>query len=76
LEAVVKVEGKALPGAGQAADSISGYAKGYAFVDVATGAVLDSGIETEFEFDTSERGFKRRFSALGKYKITRGGQTN
>jgi S1-C subfamily serine protease len=76
LEAVVKVEGKALPAAGQAADSVSGFAKGYAFVDVATGAVLDSGIETEFEFDTSERGFKRRFSALGKYKITRGGQTN
>jgi hypothetical protein len=75
-EAVIKVEGKALPAAGQPADSVSGFAKGYAFVDVSTGSTVDSELETEFEFDTSERGFKRRFSALGKYKITRGGSTN
>jgi hypothetical protein len=75
-EAVVKVEGKSSPAAGQAKESVNGEMKGYSFVDVNTGVVIESEIESEFEIDTSEQGFKKKLSSLDKYKIVRGSQTN
>jgi len=50
--------------------------KGYAYIDINTGVVIESEIESEFELDTSEKGFKKKYSAIQKYKVVRGGQTN
>jgi S1-C subfamily serine protease len=72
-EAVIKVTGKITPASGQAKDSANGKTKGYAFVDVATGVVVDAEIETDFEIDTSIEGTKRRSYSQNKYVLTRGG---
>jgi hypothetical protein len=72
-EAVVRVDGKVTPAAGKAKDSANGFTKGYAFVDVASGIVLEADIESEFELDTSIQGLKQRTYSLNKYKLTRDG---
>ena len=41
--------------------------------DVSFGGFEDMTIESEFEIDTSEKGFKKKLSSLDKYKVVRGG---
>ncbi|MFO0935053.1 MAG: trypsin-like peptidase domain-containing protein [Gemmataceae bacterium] len=72
-EAVIKVDGKIVPAAGKGDKSASGYTKGYAYVDVSSGIVVDAEIESEFELDTSIQGLKQRSYSLNKYNLTRGG---
>ena len=72
-EAVIKVDGKITPAAGKGDKSARGFTKGYAFVDLNTGVVVDAEIESEFELDTSIQGLKQRSYSLNKYNLTRGG---
>lgn len=72
-EAVIKIEGVIGTAPGTAAGSgASGQLKGYAFVDLDTGTVLESDIEKELEVDTSSDGVKKRVSGVNKYKLSRG----
>ena len=72
-EAVVKIEGKIEPAPGTSAESgASGQIKGYAYIDLDTGTVLEAEIEKEMEIDTSSGGVKKRISGINKYKLTRG----
>jgi S1-C subfamily serine protease len=72
-EAVIKVSGKVTPASGKPKDSASGFMKGFAFVDINTGIVIDAEIESEFDLDTSAFGLKQRTYSLNKYTLTRGG---
>jgi S1-C subfamily serine protease len=72
-EAVVRVEGKVTPAAGRSKDSAAGMTKGFAFVDIASGVVLEAEIESEFELDTSHDGLKQRSYSINEYKLTRDG---
>ncbi len=72
-EAVVQIEGKvtAAPGA-KATEGASGVVKGFAYIDINTGTVLDAEVEIEFEIDTSANNIKKRLSGINKFKLTRG----
>jgi S1-C subfamily serine protease len=72
-EAVIKIEGKVTPAAGKPKDSANGFTKGYAFVDIATGVVIDADIDNEFELDTSIQGLKKRLYSMNNFKLTRDG---
>lgn len=72
-EAVITVTGKVTPASGKPKDSASGFMKGFAFVDINTGVVIDAEIESEFDLDTSAFGLKQRTYSLNKYVLTRGG---
>lgn len=72
-EAVIKIEGKVTPAAGKPKESANGFTKGYAFVDIATGVVIDAEIDNEFELDTSIQGLKKRHYAINNFKLTRDG---
>jgi predicted Zn finger-like uncharacterized protein len=72
-EAVVKVEGFIKPAPGTPADrGASGRVKGYAYVDLDTGVILEAALEKELEVDSSGDGVKRRLSGINEYKLTRG----
>ena len=72
-EAVIKYDGKISPVAGKSKDSISGSTKGYAYIDVSSGVIIEAKIESELELDTSLQGLKRRTYSINKYSLTRGG---
>lgn len=70
-EAVIVVEGKVTQAQG-AKETASGELKGLALVEIDTGTVVESEIESEFELDTSGEGTKKRVSGINKYKLSRG----
>jgi hypothetical protein len=70
-EAVVRIEGKVgnAPGAKETA---AGEVKGYAMVEIDTGAVVFAEVESDFEVDSSSGGIKKKLSGVNKYNLTRG----
>lgn len=76
-EAVIKVEGVIKPAAGTAADrGATGKVKGFAYVDLDTGVILEADLEKELEVDSSGDGVKRRLSGINEYKLSRGSPIN
>ena len=72
-EAVIRVEGVIKPAAGASAQGgASGSLKGYAFVDLDTGTVLESELKKEFEMDSSSDGARKVIASVSNFKITRG----
>ncbi len=71
-EAVLKVTGVIRPAAGTATGSSSGLLKGYAYIDLDTGTVLECELHREFEIDSSGDGIKKRISGSNDYKVVRG----
>jgi len=72
-EAVIRVEGVIKPAAGAAAQGgASGSVKGYAYVDLDTGTVLESELKKEFEMDSSSDGARKVIASVSNFKITRG----
>jgi S1-C subfamily serine protease len=75
-EAVVKIEGKIVTAPGTSAESgAHGLLKGYAYIDLDTGTVLEAEVEKELEIDTSLNNTKKRISGINKYKLSRGSAT-
>jgi S1-C subfamily serine protease len=70
-EAVIKVEGVIKPAAGSSSGA-TGTIKGYAYVDLDTGTLLETEIKKEIEVDTSRDGIKYVASGIGNFKVTRG----
>ncbi|MGL6076855.1 MAG: trypsin-like peptidase domain-containing protein [Fimbriiglobus sp.] len=70
-EAVIKLEGTIKPAAGSSAGA-TGILKGYAYVDLDTGTLLDSELKKEFEMDTSRDGVKLMVSGISTQRVTRG----
>lgn len=72
-EAVVKVDGKIVtPPGGAAGSGATGAIKGYVYVDLNSGTILEADIEREFDLDSSSEGIKKRISGINKYKLARG----
>jgi S1-C subfamily serine protease len=72
-EAVVKVDGKIVVPPGSPAGSFAtGSIKGYVYVDLNTGTILEADIEKDYELDSSSDGLKKRISGINKYKLSRG----
>ena len=72
-EAVIRVEGVIKPAAGVATQGgASGSVKGYAYVDLDTGTVLESELKKEFEMDSSSDGARKVIASVSNFKITRG----
>jgi S1-C subfamily serine protease len=72
-EAVVKIEGTiSTPPGAPAGSGASGVFKGYAYIDLDTGTVIQAEVEKELEIDTSANNVKKRVSGINKYKLTRG----
>jgi hypothetical protein len=72
-EAVISVEGKIVTPPGVSAGSgARGAMKGFVYVDLETGVVLEADVEKEFEIDTSSQGIKKRYSGINRYKLSRG----
>jgi len=70
-EAVVLIEGKIAQAPG-AKETASGTLKGMALIELDSGMVVDSKMESEFELDTSGDGQKKKLSGINKFKLTRG----
>ena len=72
-EAVIQVEGVIKPAAGTSAQGgASGSIKGYAYIDIDTGTVLESELKKDFEMDTSSDGVRKVVAGVSNSKITRG----
>ena len=72
-EAVIRVEGVIKPAAGVATQGgASGSVKGYAYVDLDTGTVLECELRKEFEMDSSSDGARKVIASVSNFKITRG----
>ncbi len=72
-EAVIRVEGVIKPAAGTSAQGgASGSIKGYAYIDLDTGTVLESELKKEFEMDSSSDGARKVIAGLRNFKVTRG----
>lgn len=72
-EAVVKIEGTISTAPGTSADSgATGRLKGYAYIDLDTGTVLEAEVEKDLEVDSSADNIKKRISGTNKYKLSRG----
>ena len=70
-EAVIRIDGVVTPAAGSR-ELASGYVKGYANVELATGTVVMADLDSEFEIDSSTKGQKKKVSGISTYKLTRG----
>ena len=72
-EAVIRVDGVIKPAAGTSTQGgASGSIKGYAYIDLDTGTVLESELRKEFEMDSSSDGARKVIAGLRNYKVTRG----
>ncbi len=72
-EAVIRIEGVIKPAPGSSvAGGANGLLKGYAYIDLDTGTVLESELHREFEMDSSSDGVKKMVSGVNNYKVTRG----
>jgi S1-C subfamily serine protease len=72
-EAVVKVDGVIKPAPGTASQGgASGSVKGYAYIDVNNGTVIESELKKEFEMDSSGDGVKKVIASSSNSKVTRG----
>jgi hypothetical protein len=73
-EAVVRIEGTITAAPGVSADEgATGQFKGYVYVDLDTGMVVEAEVFREFEIDTSGEGERKRLSGTDTYKLSRGG---
>lgn len=73
-EGVIKIEGTITAAPGVKSDEgATGQFKGYAYVDLDTGEVVEAEVSKEFEIDTSGEGERKRVSGINTYKLSRGG---
>ena len=70
-EAVIRIDGVVTPAAGSR-EQASGFIKGYANIELATGTVVLSELDSEFEVDSSSAGQKKKVSGISTYKLSRG----
>jgi S1-C subfamily serine protease len=70
-EAVILIEGAIKPAVGTSSGA-TGTVKGYAYVDLNTGAIIEMDYTKEFEMDSSREGVKMYISGVNIYKVTRG----
>jgi len=76
-EGVVRIEGTitTAPGA-KAEEGATGMFKGYVYVDLDTGMVVEAEVSKEFELDVSGDGQRKRLSGINTYKLSRGGSVS
>ncbi|OWK35847.1 hypothetical protein FRUB_08410 [Fimbriiglobus ruber] len=70
-EGVIRVDGVITAPNGGSGIGASGQLRGYAYIDLASGIVLEAEIDKDFEIDTTKDGVKKRVSGINTYKLSR-----
>lgn len=76
-EGVVRIEGTIATAPGAKTDEgATGQFKGYVYVDLDSGMVVEAEVSKELELDTSGDGQRKRLSGINTYKLSRGGSVS